>query len=415
WLYEGRIVEIDDTGAQPIYNIEFSNGHRQLMSAQEVSENRVIDTSQFDERNVGIEISTDNILPEGSRRSRNAMMSARHVDTRQAYGAKKNEYKNGILIPRSHAQAMRSPECEEWLKAEQKEIDAMRTYEVFEQVDYLPKGTRPLHFMVLYTVKDDGRFKVRMVARGDRQTEDTYDNTHSPVVRTVTLRYLIAVAAIYDLAIYQTDVNTAYLNAPIDFDIYFIAPDCFPIPGAYLRARKAIYGLKQAGVCWYLELEEKLVLMGFKRTIFDYCVWGAIRNDSPVFIATYVDDLVFIGTDENCRQVLSELKSYYICRDDQELSTFLGMDFTRVQNGRNASQFSVCMKNYIHKYAAIRGIGPQNRLKLSKVPGAVKPVADRKGAVKFEDEQSLDADDKRLFQSLVGAFQWITGCSRPDI
>ncbi|MEO0853668.1 MAG: hypothetical protein AAFY15_09220, partial [Cyanobacteria bacterium J06648_11] len=152
WLYEGRIVDIDETGAQPIYNIEFSNGHRESMSLKEVSENRIIDTSQFDERNVGVEISTDNILPEGSRRNRGAMLSKPRADTRQAFGAKKSEYKNGILIPKSHAQAMRSPEREEWLKAEQKEIDAMRIHEVFEQVDYIPQGKTPLRFMVLYTV-----------------------------------------------------------------------------------------------------------------------------------------------------------------------------------------------------------------------------------------------------------------------
>jgi len=265
--------------------------------------------------------------------------------------------------------------------------------------------------MVLYSLKDDGRFKVRMVARGDRQTADTYDVTHSPVVRTTTLRFIIAVAAIYDLDVYQTDVNTAYLNAPIDFDIYFIAPDCFPNPGAYLRAKKAIYGLKQAGVCWYMELEEKLIDMGFQRTIFDYCVWGTVRGDSPILIATYVDDLLFIGTDENCRAVLNELKSYYICRDDQKLATFLGMDFSRDNRENSHSRYDICMRNYILRYANSRGIGLQNRLKLSKTPGATKDVTSES----LTPENLLDPIEKKTFQSLVGAFQWITGCCRPDI
>ncbi|MEO0853591.1 MAG: hypothetical protein AAFY15_08825, partial [Cyanobacteria bacterium J06648_11] len=150
WLYEGRIVGIDDSGAHPTYQVEFSNGHRQAMSTEEVSEAQIVDESSFNPRNVGVELSTDNILPEGSRRLRS--------DNRRAAAAKKVTYKNGILIPKTHAQAMRTPECEEWLKAEQKELDAMRTYDVFEQVDYLPEGVRPIHFMVLYTVKDDGRF-----------------------------------------------------------------------------------------------------------------------------------------------------------------------------------------------------------------------------------------------------------------
>ncbi|MEL7428235.1 MAG: reverse transcriptase domain-containing protein, partial [Bacteroidota bacterium] len=275
WLYEGEITEVDESKDEPIFRVEFSNGLTESMTLSDIDQNLVTDTSTFDERNIDTDINTDNILPEGSRRSTRANASKVFRDKRTVLGAKKLTYKNGILIPRTHAQAMRTPQHLDWAAAEQKEIDAMKKYEVFEEVDYLPNGVKPLHFMVLYTIKDDGRFKVRMVARGDRQTEDTYDVTCSPVVRSVTLRFLIALAATYDFAIYQTDVNTAYLNADIDFDIYFIAPDCFPRPGTYLRARKAIYGLKQAGVCWYKELEDKLIEIGFQRTIFDYCVWGS--------------------------------------------------------------------------------------------------------------------------------------------
>ena len=44
---------------------------------------------------------------------------------------------------------------------------------------------------------------------------------------------------------YHIDVVTAYLNAELDAEIYLSLPD-----GRIARARKSLYGLKQAGHAW---------------------------------------------------------------------------------------------------------------------------------------------------------------------
>ena len=64
-------------------------------------------------------------------------------------------------------------------------------------------------------------YKARFVAKGYSQTKDTnYLDTLAPTANHTSLRVLMQLAAEYDLTLHQMDVKTAYLNAPINFEIY---------------------------------------------------------------------------------------------------------------------------------------------------------------------------------------------------
>ena len=59
---------------------------------------------------------------------------------------------------------------------------------------------------------------------------------------------LIAVAAIYDLKIYQIDVKTVFLNGDLDEEIYMDQLEGFVESGQESKAcklTKSLYGLKQ--------------------------------------------------------------------------------------------------------------------------------------------------------------------------
>ncbi|MEL6923896.1 MAG: reverse transcriptase domain-containing protein, partial [Bacteroidota bacterium] len=268
--YEGYVQSshILEDGT-PVLRVRYSDGDEE--DIEEASITQYLRPKSSPVKKHTHEVDEANIL-SGRRRSAHSKPTNGGNATSEvaaAGGTRRPKFKEGFLIPKSHGQAMNTPQAQEWRAAEEKELNAMRDLQVFEEVDYLPDGAKAIPFMVLYDVKADLRFKVRMVARGDLQDPSTYFDSYSPVVRISTLRLIMAIALTYELVILTTDINTAYLNAPIDTDIYFKAPDFFPNPGAILRAKKAIYGLKQAGVCWFLELEEKLSHMGFERTIVD--------------------------------------------------------------------------------------------------------------------------------------------------
>lgn len=67
-------------------------------------------------------------------------------------------------------------------------------------------------------------YKARFVAKGYSQIEGVdYDEVYAPTAATAnmtSLRMIIQLAVQYDMKIEQMDVKSAYLNAPIEHDIY---------------------------------------------------------------------------------------------------------------------------------------------------------------------------------------------------
>jgi hypothetical protein len=58
-----------------------------------------------------------------------------------------------------------------------------------------------------------------------------------------------------DMKIHQMDVNTAYINADLNEDIYMSPPPGMILPSGHaLKLKKSIYGLRQAGLNWYKQL-----------------------------------------------------------------------------------------------------------------------------------------------------------------
>lgn len=94
-------------------------------------------------------------------------------------------------------------------------------------------------------------FKARLVARGDSQTKGlNYREVYAPVIRFVSLRIILHIAAKLDLEIEQGDFISVFLYGKLsDEEIYMAQPQGFidpEFPDRICRLRKSIYGLKQA-------------------------------------------------------------------------------------------------------------------------------------------------------------------------
>jgi hypothetical protein len=90
----------------------------------------------------------------------------------------------------------------------------------------LPKGRKPISCKWMFKIKhgannEVGRCKARLVARGFTQTFGVdYNETFAPVVKFVSIRCILALAAIEDMEIHQMDVKTAFLNGDLEKEIY---------------------------------------------------------------------------------------------------------------------------------------------------------------------------------------------------
>ena len=121
------------------------------------------------------------------------------------------------------------------------------------------------------------RCKARFVAQGYSQKEGLdYDETFSPVVRSESVRFVIALASNNGLKLHQMDTTTAFLNGDLKEEVYMKQPDGFLANGQehlVCRLRKSLYGLKQSPRCRNQALDTQLNLMGFKQSTSDPCIY----------------------------------------------------------------------------------------------------------------------------------------------
>lgn len=70
---------------------------------------------------------------------------------------------------------------------------------------------------------------------------------YAPVARRETIRLVVALASSEGWPLMQMDVKSAYLNGPLDDEVYVSQPTGFEIKGKedhVYRLEKAIHGLK---------------------------------------------------------------------------------------------------------------------------------------------------------------------------
>jgi Reverse transcriptase (RNA-dependent DNA polymerase) len=101
------------------------------------------------------------------------------------------------------------------------------------------------------------RYKARLVAEDFTQISGVdYEETYSPVVDAITLRFLINLTITENLQMRLMDVVTAYLYGSLDNDIYIKVPEGLKIPEAFksksremysIKLKRSLYGLKQSG------------------------------------------------------------------------------------------------------------------------------------------------------------------------
>ena len=141
------------------------------------------------------------------------------------------------------------------------------------------------------------RYKARLVAQGFSQRPGIdYEETYSPVVDAITLRYLIGLTVYENLDMHLMDVVTAYLYGSLDNDIYMRIPEGCSRELYSIKLQRSLYGLKQSGRMWYNRLSGYLLKEGYQNNPICPCVFIKKSQSEFVIISVYVDDLNIIGT-----------------------------------------------------------------------------------------------------------------------
>ena len=178
-------------------------------------------------------------------------------------------------------------------------------------VTKLPHGRRVIGRKWVYTVKGNGDYKARYVAKGFRQVYGVdYFETFSPTARMESVRTLAQIAVKYDLVLNQMDVKGAYLHAPIDSEIYIDQPKGYEKedgPGkSEWKLKKSLYGLKQSGRNWHNILHDFLKQEDFVKSKVDPCLFIRNRDDDKrTILLVWVDDIIVAA---NFKPSLADIK-----------------------------------------------------------------------------------------------------------
>ncbi|GJV95885.1 putative ribonuclease H-like domain-containing protein [Tanacetum coccineum] len=119
-----------------------------------------------------------------------------------------------------------------WIEVMQKELHQLKRLDVWEIVDR-PYYKNVINLKWLWKNKCDEentviRNKSCLMAKGYRQEEGIdFEESFAPVARLEAVRIFIAYVAHKSFPVYQMDVNTTFLNGPLNEEVYVNQPDGF--------------------------------------------------------------------------------------------------------------------------------------------------------------------------------------------
>ena len=250
------------------------------------------------------------------------------------------------------------------------------------------------------------RYKGRLVAKGYSQRYGIdYDETFAPVVKFSSIRAILVAALKKNMIIHQMDVQTAFHHGKLNEDIYMLQPEGFVEPRLehlVCKLNKSLYGLKQSPRCWNSVLHEYLILLGFKRSDADPCVY-VDNSDSLMYIAVYVDDLIIAAScDDKLSKVKASLSSRFKMKDMGKLHFCLGVSIDY-----DAEKKCILMhqKQYILQML--------ERYGLMEAKTCATPFDTSVNLQKSEKE--VDTKNQANYQSQVGSLLYAAMAIRPDI
>lgn len=242
--------------------------------------------------------------------------------------------------PLTLQEALANEHGDKWQQAIRDEYDSLMKNDTWILTD-LPIGKKAIKNKWVFKTKTDNmgnitRHKARLVAKGCSQKPGIdYKETYSPVVRYCSIRYLISVAAQYNLDIHQMDVETAFLQGDLHDEIYMTQPEAYSDGSSKVcKLNKPIYGLKQASREWNMKLSAALNNANYKRSNLDPCIYYRMNENLMIFLAIYVDDLMIFCNDSKMRNELKTTLMKQFKMKDIGLSSYcIGLHISRDNNG----------------------------------------------------------------------------------
>lgn len=270
----------------------------------------------------------------------------------------------------------------------------------------LPEGCRAIGCRWLFKIKHGAngeieKYKARLVAKGFSQRQGfDYNETYVPVAKLTTLRTMLSIANQEKLMIHQMDVKAAFLNGNLDEEIFMNQPEGFTTGNLVCKLNKSIYGLKQASRMWNQRFHDYVIVLGFKRSNADYCLYYKIEKGMKIYLLIYVDDLLLISS---CVSQINEIKKRlsdeFEMTDFMEVKYFLGI---KIEYDIESGVIKLSQKQYL--------LNVLKKFEMQDCKSCPTPLEPH---LKLK---SLDINQTgKPYRELIGCLMYVMLTSRPDL
>jgi len=204
-----------------------------------------------------------------------------------------------------------------WQKAIEKKMKNVRVAFKFNEEDKMPIGHSETWLHWVFAIKMDSlQRKARLVANGN-ETDPLKDMTYSLVVSRDLVQTFFLIAALNDLEVLSTDIQNAYLQAPMNANEKYwtkAGVEFGSDVGRPAKIVRALYGLKSLGASFRSHLAGTLRALGFVSCKADHDVWmrPAVKADGSKYyeyILCYVYDILMASM--NPQAVMKSIETVF--------------------------------------------------------------------------------------------------------
>lgn len=408
------ITRSADVPSVDLQNIAGEGSHSAPPSPDElfcnVSENVIHDDLQCSSVDVEVQNSSADVGETSS-------TSTRNVRRKKNIRYFNDEFVNAVHsifpdTPTTFRKAKMSPESKQWEQAMKEELESLHRESTWRLVprtsDMFVVKSKWVFKIKCNEEGEISRFKARVVAMGFTQIYGVnYEDTYAPVLQASTRRLIFSLAADPEVTSIQADVETAFLQAKLDKVIHLEPPPGMDVPeGHVLFLHKAIYGLKQSPLLWYLTASSFFLSLGFKRCVSDVCLFILQSGEDVIILSIYVDDLTLSSKSKVLvNWVLAQTQKRFPVRDVKPLSWTVGIRVEKDGNNLQISQ-SAYIQVIFEKFICDDDEKKQRRV----IPMAVDIVLHDATSDLLSRPTGV-----KLYQKLVGSLNYVAHASRPDV
>ena len=212
-----------------------------------------------------------------------------------------------------------------------------------------------------------------------------------PNVSKLEIRVLFAIAASKEWPLEVADVKSAFLQGDqLDRELYMEPSSEEKKPNVIWRLNKAVYGLNDARLKWYQRLDKELITLGCVRSKLNTACYVYREEGQLAGIACIcVDDVITVGNNTFNKKVLCRFKdASLIGKTEEGAFRYVGTNIEQ-----QGDRIVMNQKHYIDSIELID---------LAQFAG-------------MSNDDTLDESGQALFRFKVGALNWLSVQTRPDI